>query len=130
VEVSGVMKRSVTDVLLPIPTGKDSAYNNRDWNNGTLQRYVDGPNSAGEFSAGVKHGTSTAQRGGFKSEDEARAWLKIMERKVRAKDSVGNVAQWAAIVALLIKVFGGSDGETVGPESYDLAAYRPPKRKW
>ena len=53
-----------------------------------------------------------------------------LKRKALAKDSFGRTAQWAAIVALLLKVFGGSNGETVGPNDYDLSTYRPPKRNW
>jgi len=86
---------------------KDTAYSE------AQKKYIDGPNSDGEFSAGVSGPSGAAQRAGFKSRAEAEAWITKMLPKVskkpaldrsRAKDS--QVDEDAAELARAYKTQG------------------------
>lgn len=53
-------------------------------------KYIDGPNSAGEYSAGASIDGDTAQRAGFKTYSAASEWVRVMLQKMRkqkAQDS-------------------------------------------
>ena len=105
----------------------------------TQQRYID--KTGNTYSAGASHGPKdSAHRAGFTSETEAKKWANKMLRKLarqslakdaKAHDSLKpSTLLWAAFILSLIHKLGGSTTETVGPRSYDLMTYQPPKKRW
>jgi hypothetical protein len=46
-------------------------------------KYIDGPTSDGEYSAGVSIDGNTAQRAGFKTYGDATDWVRVMLQKIR-----------------------------------------------
>jgi hypothetical protein len=101
---------------------------------GDEKRYVDGPNSEGEYSAGENVGTAHATRAGFKSREEANKWLDTMLPKLRRASRVsakdGILSSPLLAMAALLAILSYFNKEVVSPSDYDLTTYKPPKRNW